>query len=317
MSVAHYLVTGGAGFIGSNLVETLLRRGDDVAVLDDFSTGRHENLARAGQWATEGGGAFHLHEGDVRDAAACRAAVRGVDFVLHQAAVPSVPRSVAEPVFTNDVNVQGTLLLLEAARGAAIRRFVFASSSSIYGESEVLPKVETMPPAPISPYGLQKLTSETYCALYHRLYGLPTVALRYFNVFGPRQNPASEYAAVIPRFLAAAASGGRATVHGDGEQSRDFSYVENVVRANLLACEADAVCCGAAYNIAGGERVTLNELLRRIGAIVGREVPADHTEPRSGDIRHSLAGIERAAERLGFRPSVGLDEGLRRTLEAL
>jgi nucleoside-diphosphate-sugar epimerase len=314
--LAKFLVSGGGGFIGSNLVEALLRRGDDVTVLDDFSTGRRENLSPASTWAGEGGGVYRLLEGDLRDAPTCRDAVDGADFVLHQAAIPSVPRSVEQPVLTNAVNVQGTLLLLEAARDAKVKRFVFASSSSVYGESETLPKVETMAPAPISPYALQKLAAEGYCRLYHRLYGLPTVALRYFNVFGPRQNPDSEYAAVVPRFLTAAKTGGRATVYGDGEQTRDFNFIANVVHANLRACEAGPEAWGQAYNIAGGRRISLNELLRRVGEIVGHEVPVDHVDPRPGDIRHSLAGIDLATERLGYRPAVGLGEGLRRAAEA-
>lgn len=314
--MAKYLVTGGAGFIGSNLVEALLRQGDDVVVLDDFSTGRRENLSQAPEWTGAGGGSFRLVEGDMRDADTCREAMAGADFVLHKAAIPSVQRSVQNPVLTNAVNIQGTLLLLEAAREAGVKRFVFASSSSIYGESETLPKVETMPSAPISPYGLQKLAGETYCLLYHGLYGLPTIALRYFNVFGPRQNPESEYAAVIPRFIAAALEGGRATVYGDGEQTRDFTFVENVVRANVLACGAGPEACGRFYNIACGQRIGLNELLRQIGKIVGHEVEVDHVDPRPGDIRHSLAGIDAAADRIGYRPVVDLEDGLRRTVEA-
>jgi len=314
--MAKYVVTGGAGFIGSNLVEALLRQGDDVVVLDDFSTGRRENLSQAPEWAGAGGGTYRLVEGDMRDADTCREATAGADFVLHKAAIPSVQRSVQNPVLTNAVNIEGTLLLLEAAREAGVKRFVFASSSSIYGESETLPKVETMPSAPISPYGLQKLAGETYCLLYHGLYGLPTIALRYFNVFGPRQNPESEYAAVIPRFIAAALEGGRATVYGDGEQTRDFTFVENVVRANVLACEAGPEACGRFYNIACGQRIGLNELLRQIGKIVGREVEVDHVDPRPGDIRHSLAGIDAAADRIGYRPVVDFENGLRRTVEA-
>jgi nucleoside-diphosphate-sugar epimerase len=314
--VARFLVTGGAGFIGSNLTEALLRRGDDVVVLDDFSTGRRENLADTPQWAARGGGTYRLVEGDMRDAETCREATDGADFVLHKAAIPSVQRSVQDPVHTNAVNVQGTLLLLQAAREASVKRFVFASSSSLYGESETLPKVETMAPAPISPYGLQKLAGETYCRLYHQLYGLPTIALRYFNVFGPRQSPHSDYAAVIPRFIRAALDGGRATVYGDGEQTRDFTFVENVVQANVRACEAGPGAYGRAYNIACGQRMSLNDLLRRIGEIVGREVPADHGEPRAGDIRHSLAAIELAARLLDYRPAIDIDEGLRRTVGA-
>jgi nucleoside-diphosphate-sugar epimerase len=314
--LARYLVTGGGGFIGSNLVEALLGQGDDAVVLDDFSTGRRENLARAGEWAARGGGEYRLIEGDMRDADTCREAMAGADYVLHQAAMSSVPRSVQEPVMTNAVNVGGTLLLLEAAREAKVKRFVFASSSSVYGESETLPKVETMASAPISPYGLQKLAGESYCLLYHRLYGLPALALRYFNVFGPRQNPESEYAAVIPRFITAARAGSRATVYGDGEQTRDFNFVHNVVRANLLSCQADPAACGRAYNIAGGKRISLNDLLRRIGEIVGHEVEVEHVDPRPGDIRHSLADVASAGKWLGYRTEVDLDEGLRLAVEA-
>jgi nucleoside-diphosphate-sugar epimerase len=309
--MAGFLVTGGAGFIGSNLVEALLRRGHDVRVLDDFSTGKPENLAQADAWARDGA-ACEVIEGDIRDAATCRRAVDGTDFVLHKAAIPSVVRSVERPLETNAVNVTGTLNLLQAAREAGVRRFVFASSSSIYGESETLPKVESMAPAPVSPYGLQKLAGETYCLLYHRLYGLPTVALRYFNVFGPRQDPGSEYSAVIPRFVAAALGGGRATIYGDGEQTRDFTHVDNVVQANLKACECDASACGRTYNIACGERVSLNDLLRRIFDLAGRAVAVDYADPRPGDVRHSLAGIERAARGLGYASQIDLAEGLRR-----
>jgi len=316
MSVAGYLVTGGAGFIGSNLTEALLRHGQSVRVLDDFSTGRRRNLAQVEEWRRAGGAEFELIEGDIRDASTCRRAVSGLDFVLHQAAVPSVQRSVLDPVTSHAVNVDGTLNLLEAARHAGVRRFVFASSSSLYGESETLPKRETMPPAPISPYGLQKLTAETYCRLYHRLYGLPTVALRYFNVFGPRQDPASEYSAVIPRFITAIRGGQPPTIFGDGEQSRDFTFVANVIRANRLACAAGDSALGGAFNIGCGTRITLNELLAAIARIVGCEVRATYAAPRAGDIRHSLAAIDAATEHLGFRPEVGLAEGLERTIEA-
>ena len=314
--MAKFVIVGGGGFIGSNLVEAALARGADVTALDDFSTGRRENLEHARRWAADGGGTFRLIEGDIRDGATCRTALRGADFVLHSAAIPSVQRSIENPVETNAVNVEGTLRLLEAAREARVSRFVFASSSSLYGESETLPKVESMPSAPISPYGLQKLAGETYCRLYHRLHGLATIALRYFNVFGPRQDPKSEYAAVVPRFIAAARGGGQATIYGDGEQTRDFTFVANVVQANLLACEASPSACGLAYNIACGERISLNGLLREIGRIVGREVPAEHVEPRPGDIRHSLAGIDLAASRIGYRPVVSLVEGLARTVAA-
>jgi nucleoside-diphosphate-sugar epimerase len=314
--VAVYLVTGGGGFIGSNLVEELLGRGHSVRVLDNFSTGRRENLASAAEWATRGGGSFKLIEADIRDPRACAEALDAADYVLHVAAIPSVQRSVENPTETNDVNVCGTLLLLDEARRAGVKRFVFSSSSSLYGESETLPKVESMPAAPISPYGLQKLAGESYCRLYHRLYGLPTVSLRYFNVFGPRQDPASEYSAAIPRFIAAVQRGRRPTVYGDGGQTRDFTYVANVVRANILACEASPEALGGAFNIGCGDRISLNDLLVSLGELVGREIAADHEAPRDGDIRHSQAAIGLARERLGYDPEIDLLEGLRRTYEA-
>jgi len=310
------LITGGAGFIGSNLTEALLRQGDAVRVLDDFSTGRRENLAPVEQWSKAGGGEFELLEGDMSDADTCRRAMQGVEFVLHQAAIPSVQRSVLDPVTTNAVNVGCTLNLLQAAREAGVQRFVFASSSSLYGESETLPKIETMPSAPISPYGLQKLACETYCGLYYRLYGLPTVALRYFNVFGPRQDPNSEYSAVIPRFITAVKNGQSPTIYGDGEQSRDFTFVANVIQANQLACVAGTEALGGAYNIGCGERITLNDLITAIGEIMQREIEPEYADPREGDIRHSLAAIDAAARRLGFRPEIALAEGLERTIEA-
>lgn len=314
--MARYLITGGGGFVGSNLVEALLRDGQAVRALDDFSTGRRENLADAEEWRSAGGGEYELHEGDIRDAGTCRGAMRDVDYVLHEAAIPSVPRSVRDPVTTNRVNVEGTLNLLQAAREAGVKRFVYASSSSLYGESETLPKIETMPPAPISPYGLQKLTGEIYCALYHRLYGLPTVALRYFNVFGPRQDPSSDYSAVIPRFITAVRDGLQPTIYGDGEQSRDFTFVRNVIHANLLACRAGEGALGRAFNIGCGERITLNELVGVIGDLVGREIAPEYADPRPGDIRHSLAAIDAATEYLGFEPEIDLIEGLKRTIEA-
>ncbi len=315
--MARFLVTGGAGFIGSNLVEAILGRGDDVRVVDNFLTGRRSNLASAAEWARSGGGSFELIEGDIRDPETCRTAIQGMGYVLHQAAIPSVQRSVDDPRSSHEVNVDGTLNLLLAAREAGVERFVFASSSSLYGESEELPKVETMAPDPISPYGLQKLAAERYCVLFHRLYGLATVALRYFNVFGPRQDPSSEYSAVIPRFLSAAGAGEAPTIFGDGEQTRDFTFIANVVQANLKACEAGGEALGRAYNVACGDRYSLNELVRRIGGMLGREVEPEYAAARKGDIRHSMAGIEQATRLLGYRPAVGLDEGLRRTWQDL
>jgi nucleoside-diphosphate-sugar epimerase len=311
-----YLITGGGGFIGSNLVEALLARGDDVRVLDDFSTGRRVNLEDAPRWARDGGGRFEIVEGDIRDLETCRGTARGRDFILHQAAIPSVQRSVQDPATTNAVNVAGTLNVLLAAREAGVRRVVAASSSSLYGESEVLPKVESMPPAPISPYGLQKLAAETYCALFHRLYGVPTVALRYFNVFGPRQDPRSEYSAVIPRFIAAIRGKTAPTIYGDGEQTRDFTYVDNVVQANLAACEAGEAALGGAYNIACGERISLNDLVGLLAGFAGTAVTPVHAAARAGDIKHSLAGIDKARALLGFEPRVAVRDGLRRTWDA-
>lgn len=311
------LVTGGGGFIGSNLVEALLRRGDDVRVLDNFATGRRVNLVDADQWAREGGGRFELIEGDIRDRAVADRACAGVDAVLHQAAIPSVARSVDDPVTTNDVNVNGTLTMLMAARDAGVKRFVAASSSSLYGESKALPKVETMTPEPISPYGLQKLTGETYLRLFHRLYGLNTVGLRYFNVFGPRQDPHSEYAAVIPRFITALAAGTAPTIYGTGEQTRDFTFIENVVQANLKAAAAPEASCGEAYNIACGERISLLQLVEKIGTILGRKIAAKHEPGRPGDIKDSLADIGKARRLLGYDPQVTLEEGIQRTAASL
>ncbi|MBP7148396.1 MAG: SDR family oxidoreductase [Acidobacteria bacterium] len=311
------LVTGGGGFIGSNLVEALLGRGDDVRVIDNFSTGRRQNLARAESWARAGGGRFELMEADIRDRDAVARAVAGREVVLHQAAIPSVPRSVADPLASHTANVDGTLHLLLAARDAGVRRFVYASSSSVYGESPVLPKVETMPTDPLSPYALDKLAGETYCRLFTRLYRLPTVALRYFNVFGPRQDPASQYAAVIPRFITAVARREPPVIFGDGEQTRDFTFITNVVRANLLAAEARDEACGQAFNIACGDRVSLLDLVRRINEALGADVAPRLDDPRPGDIKHSLADIGKARRLLGYEPAVSLQDGLAATAEHL
>ncbi len=312
-----YVVTGGGGFIGSNLVEAILRRGDAVRVIDNFATGRRVNLEAAPSWAQAGGGSFELLEGDIRELAPCRRAIEGADYVLHQAAIPSVQRSILDPVGSNEVNVGGTLNLLVAARDAKVKRFVMASSSSLYGESETLPKVETMAPAPISPYGLQKLAGETYCGIFHRLYGLPAIALRYFNVFGPRQDPTSEYSAVIPLFITAIKRGAQPKIFGDGEQTRDFSYIANVVQANLRACSAGPAALGNAFNIACGERISLNELVQILGDFSGRKVQAVYAPHRPGDIKHSLAGIEKAEALLGYEPEVSVRDGLRKTWELL
>jgi prepilin-type processing-associated H-X9-DG protein len=303
------LVTGGAGFIGSHLVDRLLADGWRVRVLDDFSSGREANVAQFD-------GHAELTRGDLRDRALLAKLVEDVEVVFHQAAVPSVPRSVAEPERTNDVNVTGTLGLLEAARHAGVRRVVFASSSSAYGDTPVLPKVETMAPCPLSPYALQKYAGERYCQLFHRLYGLETVALRYFNVYGPRQNPNSEYAAVIPRFATACLAGQAPTVFGDGEQTRDFTFVGDAVAANLLAADAQRAP-GEVVNVAGGRRVSLNELLREIRSLTGASVEPRYQPARAGDVRDSLADLSRARELLGYEPEVELRNGLRRTIEHL
>jgi len=303
------LVTGGAGFIGSHLVDGLLAGGWSVRVCDDFSSGREANLAHALA-------RIELVRGDFADPAVAERAVAGAEVVFHQGAVPSVPRSVAEPVRTNRANVDGTLAVLEAARQAGVRRVVYAASSSAYGDTEQLPKIETMPPNPRSPYALQKFTGEVYCRLYHELYGLETVALRYFNVFGPRQDPKSEYAAVVPRFATACLRGEPARINGDGEQSRDFTYVADTVRANLLAADAPKAP-GHVINVAGGRRISLNELLAALQKITGTNVAPEHGPSRVGDVRHSLADLGRARALLGFEPEVPLEEGLRRTVASL
>ena len=303
----RYLVTGGAGFIGSHLVRELVSRGEAVRVLDDFKTGKPENLAPI----SEG---LELLEGGVDDPVAVDRAMQGVDFVLHQAALGSVPRSVEDPLTSHSVNLTGTLVLLESARRAKVRRFIYASSSSVYGDTPQLPKVETMPTAPLSPYAVTKLAGEFYCGVFHRIYGLETVSLRYFNVFGPRQSPDSQYAAVIPRFMSALASSESPVIYGDGRQSRDFTYIDNVVQANLLSCTAPSAAAGQAYNIACGESFTLLDLLREMGEICGRNVQPRFEAARLGDVRDSLAGIEKAKELLGYQPAVSFQEGLRRTL---
>jgi UDP-N-acetylglucosamine 4-epimerase len=306
--MALFLVTGGAGFIGSNLVREILRGGDRVRVLDSFATGRRENLA--GLEAS-----IDLREGDIRDPAACRDACAGADFVLHQAALGSVPRSVADPMASHEANATGTLNMLIAARDAGARRFVYASSSSVYGNSDAPAKVETLPTRPLSPYASQKLIGENYTVIFRSVYGLPTVALRYFNVFGPRQDPTSAYAAVIPLFAKSLLAGEAATIYGDGLQTRDFTYVANVVSANLKACEASAEACGRAYNIACGGTISILDLYRRIAAKLGRSIEPRHAPERKGDVRSSRADIGLARKLLGYEPEWDLDRGLDATVE--
>lgn len=305
------LVTGGAGFIGSHLVDRLVRDGHGVVALDNLSTGRRENLAEAG-------GEAELIEGDIRDPAVLRKAVRGADVVFHQAALPSVPRSIEAPADSHDVNATGTLNVLIAARDAGVRRVVYASSSSVYGDTPTLPKQEDMTPSPLSPYAVSKLSGELYCRAFHHVYGLETVALRYFNVFGPRQSPDSAYAAVIPRFIRRLLDGGVPQIFGDGEQTRSFAYVEDVVDANVRAASAEGAP-GRTFNIAGETRVSINDLDRALRKIVpgAARGPADHTKPRPGDVRHSYADLSQAETLLGYEVRTTLEDGLRQTVEWL
>ncbi|MFN3477082.1 MAG: SDR family oxidoreductase [Candidatus Methylomirabilales bacterium] len=307
--MATYLVTGGAGFIGSHLVHALVERGEEVRVLDNFSTGRWENL--------EGlEGKIEVIEGDLGDPALLAKAVHGIDYILHQAALPSVARSVEDPFASHAANATGTLNLLLAAKAAKVKRVVYASSSSVYGDSPTLPKKEEMKPNPKSPYAVSKLMGEYYCQVFSRLYGLETVSLRYFNVFGPRQDPSSPYAAVIPRFISAMLEGRPPVIFGDGLQSRDFTSVENVVEANFLALTAEEAV-GEVINVALGERYTLLTLVEGLNRILGSRLLPRFEGPRPGDVRHSQASIEKAERLLGYRPKVGFEEGLRRMVEWL
>jgi len=301
-----YLVTGAAGFIGSNIVEELVKRGERVRALDNLSTGYRRNLEPLMD-------RIEFIEGSVTDDALLRRAMEGVDYVLHQAAIPSVPRSVEEPMQSHEANATGTLKMLMAARDAGVKRVVFASSSSVYGDSPTMPKREDMPPQPLSPYAVNKLAGEEYCKVFHRVYGLPTVALRYFNVFGPRQDPTSAYAAAIAAFASAILAGKPPTVYGDGLQTRDFTYVSNVLDANLLACETDAAD-GQALNIACGASISLLDLIAELNSLLGTNLEPVFAPERKGDVRHSLADIGPARARLGYEPRVGLREGLANTI---
>ena len=301
----RYLVTGGAGFIGSNTVDELARRGHSVVVLDDFSSGKERNLDGVRD-------RVELIRGTVTDPSILQRACAGADYALHLAARTSVPRSVQDPAETNKINVDGTLNVLLAARDAGVRRVVFASSSSVYGDTPTLPKREDMPPAPISPYGVSKLVGELYGQVFHRVYGLEVVSMRYFNVFGPRQDPGSPYSGVLSLFNSAMLENRKPTVYGDGEQSRDFTFVSNVVEANLLACEAPGAA-GMAFNIGTGARITLNQTLRLLEQFAGHPAEASYGAPRPGDIRDSQADISRAREKLGYHPRIGFEAGLRQT----
>ncbi len=302
------LVTGGAGFIGSHIAATLAARGARVRVLDDLSTGHRENIE-------EIGGDIDFIHASLNDEAALKRALEGVELVFHEAAIPSVPRSVERPRETHEACVDATFSLLLAAKENGVRRFVYAASSSAYGDQETLPKVETMPPDPLSPYAVAKLVGEYYCQVFARVYGFETVALRYFNVFGPRQDPSSQYSGVISRFISALMRAEPPVIFGDGEQSRDFTYVQNAVEANLRAAETTRGV-GQVINVANGERITLNQLLETLKQLTGHTDAQAHYEPaRIGDVRHSLADITRARELLGYEPQVGLEEGLRKTIE--
>ena len=305
-----YLVTGGAGFIGSHVAERLLRDGARVRVFDNFSTGTRANLAFAREHRLR----FEVIHGDITDLPAVRRAMRGVRVVFHQAAMRSVPRSVKDPLGANDNNVTGTLHVLEAARRARVGRVVYASSSSVYGDRPDLPKREDQPPAPVSPYAVSKVAAELYAGVWSRLFGVEAVGLRYFNVFGPRQDPRSEYAAVIPRFIMWGLRGAALEVHGDGTQSRDFTYIDNVVAANLLAATAPAAG-GEVFNVGCGSRTSLLEVVGMLESLLGRRLQRRHTPSRAGDVPHTLADIAKAKRLLGYEPLVDFADGLRRTVE--
>ena len=304
-----YLVTGGAGFIGSNIVSELLSQGEQVVVLDNFATGKRENTLPLMKNKN-----LTMIEGDLRSFHIVRTAVKGVDYILHQGALPSVPRSINDPITSNDVNILGMLNILEAAKEFGVKRVVCASSSSIYGNSESLPKVESMPVNPLSPYALTKYAQERYCQIFSQIYGMETVALRYFNVFGPNQDPTSQYSAVIPKFIKLIMQDKEPMIYGDGSQSRDFTFVENNVWGNIQACTAPKAS-GEVINIACGKRYTLIDLVDMINEILGKNIEPKFAPDRAGDVKHSLAGIEKAKELLGYEVRVDFKEGLRRTIE--
>lgn len=304
-----YLITGIGGFIGSSIARELLSRGEQVRGVDNFSTGKRENLSEILN-------RIDFRESDITDLEAMHAACKGVDYVLHQAAIPSVPKSVLDPLGSNRANVDGTVNVLVAARDAKVKRVVYAASSSAYGDTPTLPKHEGMKPDPISPYAVAKLASEQYMISFYRCYGLETVCLRYFNIFGPRQDPSSPYSGVLAKFITQMLRGEQPTINGEGEQSRDFTYIDNAVEANLLACKAPAAkAAGQVFNVATGRRVTLNEIFKALQALTSYSGPAKHGPERGGDIKHSLADISKAKAGLGYTPEVHFEEGLRRTVD--
>jgi len=302
-----FLVTGGAGFIGSNIVEELLKRGYSVKVLDNFSTGRRKNICEFEK-------DIELIEGDIRSYHTVNQVIKGIDVVLHQAALPSVPRSIADPINTNEVNVTGTLNLLYAAKENNVKRFVFASSSSVYGDTPELPKNEEMTPNPLSPYAVSKLTGEKYCGVFNKLYGLETIALRYFNVFGPKQDPNSQYSAVIPKFIQAMMNDKQPIIFGDGEQSRDFTYIQNVIEGNLLAATGNYPNENV-FNCACHGQVTLNELVAGINKILNKEILPNYSDPRPGDIKHSFADVNKIKTNIGYEPIIDFKTGLQKTIK--
>src|SRR5262245_24898040 len=302
-----YVVTGGGGFIGSNIVEELIRRHETVRVIDNFSTGKRENVEAFKNDA-------EIIEADIADAKHLPGLFKGADYVIHQAAIPSVPKSIVDPVSSHEANVNGTLKILVAAREAGVKRLVYASSSSLYGDNPTLPKHEEMMPSPLSPYGAQKLFGEIYCQVFTRSYGLETVSLRYFNVFGPRQDASSQYSGVLAKFIPAILQNHRPVIYGDGLQSRDFTYVQNVVEANLQACIAPDVA-GEAFNVACGNRITVNEMLVEVNRIMGKDIAPIYEPPRAGDIKHSHADIRKAEKKLNYRPTATFSDGLRRTID--
>jgi UDP-glucose 4-epimerase len=302
----RYLVTGGAGFIGSNLVEELLERGETVRVFDNFSTGKRENIEPFLN-------TIELVEGDIRSYDIVCKIMEGVDIVFHEAALPSVPRSILDPITSNEVNVSGTLNILNAAREAKIKKVVFASSSSVYGNNPELPKHEGLIPDPLSPYAVSKLAAEKYCGVFSKIYGLPTIALRYFNVFGPRQDPSSQYSAVIPKFIVAMMNNQQPVIYGDGEQSRDFTFVANIVHANLLAANAESGI-GLAMNTACNQRITLNELVQSINEILGKNIAPIYKEEQKGDVKHSFANNDLANKTIHYNQQINFQEGLQKTI---